>query len=230
MNELQSDVNRLHHLLATAAVKHGGAQRLCDCGSAGWPERGVYFFFDDDEPCDISGNPRIVRVGTHGLHRGSRSTVWGRLRQHRGPTQGTTPGAGNHRGSVFRRHVGAALIVSGQWAPDVPTWGTNSSADPETRKSESDLERTVGVYIGALQFLVVPVLDDPSPSSQRGFIERNAIALLGAAARAGLVAAGEGWLGLHSDRCEIRASALWNVNHVNDEYDRAFLDAIERSV
>ena len=27
---------------------------------------------------------RIVRVGTHGLKTGSRSTLWGRLSQHRG--------------------------------------------------------------------------------------------------------------------------------------------------
>ena len=39
---------------------------------------------------------------------GSTSTLPGRLRQHRGVT---SSGGGNHRGSVFRQHVGRCLAV-----------------------------------------------------------------------------------------------------------------------
>lgn len=36
-----------------------------------------------------------------------------------------------------------------------------------------------------------------------------------------------GWLGLHTVAAEIRTSGLWNVNHVDEPYDRAFLDVLE---
>jgi hypothetical protein len=52
----------------------------------------------------------VVRVGTHALTAASSATLWDRLRQHRGHLGGRDPGSGNHRASVFRRHVGAALI------------------------------------------------------------------------------------------------------------------------
>jgi hypothetical protein len=44
-------------------------------------------------------------VGTHALTATSQVTLWGRLRQHRGHLAGPHPGGGNHRASVFRRHV-----------------------------------------------------------------------------------------------------------------------------
>lgn len=83
------------------------------------PNRGVYFFFDENEPRSDSGcGPRVVRVGTHGLTVGSKSSLRARLAQHRG-TIGT--GSGNYRGSIFRLLVGQALIS--KEALDVPTWG-----------------------------------------------------------------------------------------------------------
>jgi len=54
-----------------------------------------------------SDGNRVVRVGTHGLKTGSTSTLWGRVHQHRD----TREGGGNHRGSVFRLHVGQALAA-----------------------------------------------------------------------------------------------------------------------
>src|SRR5947207_380407 len=89
----------------------GGYRYLRTCTSrSGWPKRGVYFFFDDDEPRATGTSPRMVRVGTHALRCGERSTLWGGLRGHRGRTDGNHPGSGDHRGSVFRKHVGAAMI------------------------------------------------------------------------------------------------------------------------
>ena len=72
-----------------------------------WPRRGVYFFFENGEPRSGTGaGPRVVRVGAHGLKNGARSTLWGRLSQHRGSSRS---GLGNHRGSIFRLLVGVAL-------------------------------------------------------------------------------------------------------------------------
>lgn len=38
------------------------------------------------------------------------------------------------------------------------------------------------------------------------------------------------WLGRWADRETVRRSGLWNVNHVDEEYDPAFLAALERLV
>jgi hypothetical protein len=52
--------------------------------------------------------------------------------------------------------------------------------------------------IGLLSRLVNPLSDPPSP----------------------------GWLGHHAFAPQIRASGLWNVNHVNERYDPVFLDVL----
>jgi hypothetical protein len=52
-------------------------------------------------------------------------------------------------------------------------------------------------------------------------------------ARAALLAhspSGAGWLGHHSTSSAVRASGLWNVNHVNETYDRGFLDRLENTM
>jgi hypothetical protein len=73
-----------------------------------WPGKGVYFFFETGEIRRESGiGPRVVRVGTHALASSSRATLRQRLFQHRGNAGDR---GGNHRGSVFRKHVGFALL------------------------------------------------------------------------------------------------------------------------
>lgn len=105
------DVNRFYELMAELEDRLGGARRLGECrGGMGWPRRGVYFFFEPGELREDGKTPRVVRVGTHALKRGARSTLWGRLRQHRGTMRGKMPGGGHHRGSIFRLHVGSAIL------------------------------------------------------------------------------------------------------------------------
>ena len=71
--------------------------------------------------------PRVVRVGTHGL-RPSHSTLWGRLSQHKGSVGGGMPGGGNHRGSVFRLHVGSALLQTSDWSEAIrASWSVGSN-------------------------------------------------------------------------------------------------------
>ena len=76
-------------------------------GRGAFPRQGVYFFF---EPGELRANPsgvhRVVRVGTHAVSAKSKSTLWSRLRAHRG----SVDGRGNHRGSVFRQHLEGALL------------------------------------------------------------------------------------------------------------------------
>jgi hypothetical protein len=80
-----------------------------------WPDRGIYFFFHPDETRESSDQLRVTRIGTHAVSEGSSTSLWDRLRTHRGAQRGTYEGGGNHRGSVFRKRVGEALIRVGCW-------------------------------------------------------------------------------------------------------------------
>ena len=145
-----------------------------------WPRRGVYFFFEPGELRTTSGaGLRVTRAGTHALKAGSRSTLWGRLGMHRGPRTGQYAGGGDHRASVFRKHVGAALIRRDCWSKTVTQdWGKGSSASRDVRDREHRLEQAVSQHIRKVPFLWVGVDDEPGPCSVRGYVECNAIALL----------------------------------------------------
>src|SRR5437588_12166895 len=107
MSDPAADLDRLYDLLGRLERAIGGTRTLAEChGRLGWPRRGVYFFFEPGE-LRRGGTPRVTRVGTHALTATSKATLWGRLAQHRGRSSG----GGNHRGSIFRRHVGAALLA-----------------------------------------------------------------------------------------------------------------------
>ena len=202
-----------------------------------WPRRGVYFFFEEEEERSVSGSgPRVVRIGTHALTAASRTSLWNRLSQHRGSAR---IGAGNHRGSIFRLIIGAALARRGD-CPLPPTWGIGSDPGAAARKldmdrasvrsGEADLERRVSAYIGRMPFLWLNVDNGPGPDSQRGLIERNAIALLSHARTPAADVPSSRWLGTFSDWERVRTSGLWNNNHVEENYDASFLDAMERLV
>lgn len=188
--------------------------------------RGVYFLFEEGEVRSGTGaGPRVVRVGTHGLAAGSASTLWSRLSQHRG----SADGGGNQGGSIFRRHVGAALMAAGVVAP-VPGWWVGSSAPPAQRASERQAEAAVSRVIRRMRVLWLRVDDAPGPDSERGYIERNAIALLTSPATCALDPPSATWLGRHARSPEIRESGLWNVRHVGEAADPAFLDRLRRMV
>nr|WP_299262432.1 hypothetical protein [Halorientalis sp.] len=72
--------------------------------------------------------------------------------------------------------------------------------------------------------------DEPGPDSDRAYIERNALALVSNFQRESLDSRHDGWLGRHSPRKEIRDSGLWNINHVEETYDPAFLDRVAEAV
>jgi hypothetical protein len=192
------------------------------------PDRGVYFFMDAPDPSDAS-TWRVCRIGTHAVSTGSKSTLRARLKTHLGSRNGN----GNHRGSIFRLHVGNALLRRA--GIELSTWGVGSVAPPALRESESlrleeELhERHVSQYVGSLHVLWVDVPDEPSPESARSTIERNAIALLSRQARLESIVP-KNWLGQDSHRIEIRSSFLWNINYVNDNYDSGFLDVLEQAV
>lgn len=229
-----SHVEEFYTLLGELEEVVGGRRLLKDCdGRMGWPERGVYFFFESGEyRWGGPGSLRVVRVGTHAVSRGAESTLWGRLRSHRG----TRKGGGNHRGSIFRLHVGAALIARSQGAIEVPTWGQGMTAPRDVRGQEDAHEHRVSQYIGQMPFLWVAVDDEPGPESDRSLIEKHAIALLaGADGASPIDPPGDQWLGRFSPNEKIRGSGLWNLDYVGEpgklyHYDPAFLETFRRYV
>lgn len=226
-----ADLERFYDLLAALAERTGGPFFLPDCdGRMDWPDRGVYFFLASDETHADTGVPRVTRVGTHAVSTGSSTTLWERLRAHRGAQRGTYAGGGNHRGSVFRRRVGEAIRVREGLVDYYPEWGVGSTADREVRLKEHPLERRVSDYLGSLPFLVVDVDDEPGPDSDRAFVEDGAIALLSNYRRELVDARPPGWLGRNSPSREIRESGLWNVAGVDADHDPAFLDRFEAAV
>jgi len=222
-----SDLDRFYALLDRLREQQGGYRTLSTCTArTGWLARGVYFFFEPGEFRADSNHLRVVRVGTHAVSRLSRATLWQRLATHRG-----NPDGGSHRGSVFRRHVGGALLARGGFSPEIDeTWGIGDSAGSDkVRAAEKPLERAVSAYIGAMPFLVLAADDEPGPASVRGYIERNAIGLL---STVGLEVDPPSleWLGRDCPHPAVRASGLWNVNHVGEAYDPAFLERFEALV
>lgn len=185
-----------------------------------WPLRGVYFFFEPGEfRSDTGEGRRVVRVGTHALREGSSTTLGGRLSQHRGTTWS---GGGNHRGSIFRLLVGSALAARDP-SLAVDSWGRGGSASREVRDAELLLEQRVSEYMRQLTVLTLEVPDEPGPTSLRGYVERNAIAILSNYSANSLDPPSPAWLGHHCRRERVRLSGLWNNNHVDEAYDPGFL-------
>jgi len=233
LKKLQDEGERLRHLdqfyalLGKLQAGLGGRRVLKECtGVMDWPKMGVYFFFEANEyrATDVAQD-RIVRVGTHTISKGSHTTLWHRLRTHRGGADGS----GNHRGSIFRLHIGSALIAQADGRIQVPSWGNGQTAAAEVRSTEAILEKTVSDYVGRMSLLWLAIGDESSPTSDRAFIEQNSIALL-SGQTGPLDRATSNWLGNWSTRQAIRKSGLWNVNYVDDEYDPRFLETIARYV
>lgn len=217
-------LQRFYDLMTDLEKKHGGVRRLSQShGRLGWPKRGVYFFREPGEQrCTSGSGPRVVRVGTHALKAGARTTLWNRLSQHRGTKRS---GGGNHRGSIFRLIVGTALIARD--GHDYPNWGRGNSALRDVRENEIPLEQAVSEVLGEMSFLWLAINDSPGPASLRGYIERNAIALLSNYRKEALDPPSSSWLGHFCSRDLVRTSGLWNQNHVNEHYEPEFLDILE---
>lgn len=139
-------LRRFYDILARLELGCGGVRVLQACSARSqWPQRGVYFFFENGEVRSASGSGnRVVRVGTHAVSLGSQTTLWKRLSQHKGATDLT----GNHRGSVFRLLVGSALSARDRTLT-VSTWANVQSASRDARLSERVLEQAVSRHVEA---------------------------------------------------------------------------------
>ena len=195
------DVSRFYDGISKLAKSTGGIRSFNECnGRMYWPRRGVYFIVDFNENHLVSNDfPRIVRVGTHALSEGVKSTLWQRLKNHKG----TKNGGGDHRNSIFRWHV-----------------------DKDVRERERYIEQLVSAYIGQLGVVVLKVDDLPAATSNRAFIEKNAIALI-SSINSSFSFSTVDWLGNYSSKDEIIDSCLWNVDYTDSGYDDTFIKTFE---
>lgn len=205
-------------------------------GSFHWPDRGIYVFFseDTDPIVDPIQDWSITRIGTVGVSSGSTSTLWDRLRAHRG-TLNSDYGekGGNHRGSIFRKHVGRAIIEREGLHGEYPHWGvphrklSDDVSTTKIREQEHALEQRVSKMIRNLPFLVIDIPGEPGPDCDRAMIEKNLIALISHARRTNPKLKKDGWLGYHSPHAEIAKTGLWNIHHVSAFYSDSIIQDVE---
>ena len=238
MSDRSEHLERFYATLGELELRLGGARMLGQCnGTMYWPERGVYFFREPGEFRSDGRSHRIVRVGTHAIKYSQKSTLWQRLRQHRGNLRGA--GAGNHRSSRFRLWLGTAILArDGNLCP---SWMVGNAAPEaallfgvtaeEIQEWERLLEIQVSKVIGAMSVLWLSIDDAPGPHSLRAYIKRNSAALLSNYGKEPpLDRWSDDWLGKHCASPYVSKSGQWSVNHVTEHYDPAFLERLESLV
>lgn len=224
-SNLKQDVNRFYDLLHLLENGVGGKRNLALCSAKQeWPSSGIYIFFEPGEYRSEGERHRVVRVGTHGVSRGSKATLWNRLRTHRG----TATGAGNHRSSIFRLHVGAAISAKNP-SLMIESWGVGQTANQKVREAEATLEKMVSTHIGAMSILWLAIEDKAGPGSDRAYLERNIIGMLAGNGEP-VDAPSKNWLGLYSPSQQIKDSGLWNLDFLQYGYSPEFLSILEEYV
>jgi hypothetical protein len=218
-----TDTARFYDLLDELDHRLGGPRKLRFCtASSGWPLNGVYFFFEDGENRVADQGPRVVRVGTQAVKATtpSRRTLWDRLEKHRGRQPGDIGGPRRSR-SVFRRHVGTAIIRRDDLGEEVLDNWYNYRHQP----LEEQIEMAVSRYVGIMPFLWLDVPD----RAARYDIESGAIGLLSRCS-GGVDPPSAGWLGRYALKTEIGDSGLWNVQLTEGRYEPGFLDLMAARV
>ena len=163
------------------------------------PASGVYLFFEKGEKIDIDGilYDRIVRVGTHRKD----GNFPGRIRQHYGNKGNLN---GNKNGSVFRLHIGGAIMRK-QDPDDSRLPGWLKQMGPSDPDIENDVSRTLRENFS---FACFPV----ATKEERLSLESGLISLL---AQHPLGKPSPSWLGNHSARPVIRSTGLWNTQETD---------------
>jgi hypothetical protein len=184
----------------------------------------VYFFFEPGEKRATRDTQRIVRIGSHS---GQASSIESRVVGEHSIDWGR---------SVFRRHVGTALIRKGEfdsaidreererwaslWFSRVGKWPAHTDPDllhPTLHALHPIVTRT----IGSMTLVWVEILD----RNARLELENQCIKLLSNYLRdeAAIDPPSDGWLGRHALSEKVRRSGLWNVQHVKEPHTAGFL-------
>lgn len=216
-----NDLRGLYDLIDNARSR-GKTFQLGELSKQELPTRGVYVFLDSREPNFDGTSPRIVRIGTHAVSEGSKSTLRTRLRNH----LGLANGSGSHRGSIFRLHVGRAMLDKENALDQLQSWGSGQDAPAEIRAKEQEHEVRVGDYLRKLEVFIIEIDDEPSKHSLRASVERQLIALCSEALQP-IDTPTNNWLGLHSPMELIVSSGLWNLRDVGREYDPSGIGSVQ---
>lgn len=167
-------------------------------GKAGFdvPKNGLYFWYEEDE-LSHGGKPRITRVGTHE----KQGRLPARINQHF---------SGVREGSVFRKHLGGALMkLNAEPEAEVKAWYKKRKEDSRFNDPEfKHYEEEVTNQAEDSSYRVLRVDD----SSERLNIEEKFIALF---SHCEACCPSKKWLGNYAYRKEIRDSGLWNVKHIH---------------
>jgi hypothetical protein len=133
-----NDLKHFYEILSSLETKTGVRKLSDEDWNRDLPQRGVYFFMEDDQKrSNSSEGLRIVRVGTHALGHNANTTLERRLRQHKGNGNGR----GNTRASIFRKLVGLAYRNKSEQHKKYVT------------NNEISLESEVSKIIGNMPFL-----------------------------------------------------------------------------
>ena len=152
------------------------------------PDNGIYFFFEVGES-NPDGFDRIVRIGTHR----SDGRLRKRIRQHY---------RGNRNSSVFRKHLGGAIV---------------NRECPDSARLENWINKDKDVAAG-LENRVSEILEqnfyftciEVEQAKERLELEEGLIALFSGDK---LEQASDEWLGNDAVSKQIRKSGLWNSEH-----------------
>ena len=216
MGDRECDLDRLYTVLDEAS---GGPVLFSDCQAVP-AAPGVYFFFEQGE-VRRNGRPRVVRVGKS-------ETLRSRLLdQHlNGTHRDNCFDEHGPRSSVFRHHIGLALIVRHKLslghntlAETVATWSRLKKSEP-SNQVEWDLERVVESRVTQiLRAMSVAWVVTSNPAR----IEKHLIGLLSSADSPSAA-----WLGSFHSHEKIRESGLWNIKDVGEDYDPHEIDLLGR--
>jgi hypothetical protein len=207
------DLDRLYDWI-NAQRQSGKVFSFAELSANPVPKRGVYIFLDPVEANFRANGPRVVRIGTHAVSAGSQASLRGRLRTHLGPANEI----GNHRGSIFRLHVGRAMLEVGFGHASLPTWGDGQDASQEIKAMEQAHELAVSRYLQKLEVVLLEIDDEPSKDSLRARAEAQLIALFSDSMRP-IDLPTSNWLGSKSPVASIQQSGLWNIRGVGGKYD-----------
>ena len=219
----QQNIDKFYDLLDKVVIKFP-KRTLDTISKSKLPEKGVYFFFEQNETRQNSDTDRVVRIGTHAAIANSNATLYDRLYNHKGSRDMT----GNHRGSVFRKLIGYSLLYKDSL--NFPHWGDKSKkSDKLVKSSEKDFEKIVSTYLHTLTFIVLEVPGPSSKDNDRAFIEENSIALLSNYGRPSIDKCSKHWLGQYSKDSKIIGSGLWNSACVErKEINKNYFDTFEK--
>lgn len=159
------------------------------------PDNGLYFFYEEGESfhADDQARDRIARVGTH-------------REQDRLPDRISIHFHGDKNSSVFRRHLGGAIIRRKNPSdPRLQQWLEQDT--PTFANIEEKVSRELQEHFS---FRCMKVED----RNERIELEERLIATL---AKCSTYHPSHNWLGLFAISEKIRESGMWNEQHVDSE-------------